>query len=101
MWKTIAKIVINKYFITLLVFVVYMIFFDDYNIRQRQEQEEQMHRLGKEREFYKKEIAKNLEMEKLLNSDSSLLEKIAREEYYMRKPNEDVFLVSADDTTGN
>jgi cell division protein FtsB len=101
MWKTIAKIVINKYFITLLVFVVYMIFFDDYNIRQRQEQEEQMHRLEKEKEFYNKEIAKNLEMEKLLNSDSSLLEKIAREEYYMRKSNEDVFLVSADDTTGN
>jgi cell division protein FtsB len=100
MWKTISKIVINKYFITLLVFVIYMIFFDDHNIRKRQQQEEEMLRLEKEKEFYQKEISKNLETEKLLNSDTILLEKIAREQYYMKKPNEDVFLFARTDTAG-
>lgn len=100
MWKTISKIVLNKYFITILVFVIYLIFFDDHNIRKRQQQEEEMLRLEKEKEFYHKEISKNLEKEKLLNSDTILLEKIAREQYYMKKPNEDVFLIASTDTTG-
>lgn len=100
MWEILRKIIFNKYFITLLVFAIYLIFFDDYSIRQRQEQEEQIHRLEKEKEYYKKEIARKLEKEKLLSSDTLLLEKIAREEFYMRKPNEDVFLIIPVDSAG-
>ena len=101
MWMIVKKIVINKYFITLLVFAIYLIFFADYNVKLRQQQEEEISRLEQEKEYYKKEIARNLELERQLNADSLMLEKVAREQYYMKKPNEDVFLVVQEDTTGN
>lgn len=83
----------NKYLLTGLGFLVWMLFFDAQDlitthIRQRQE----LQRLEISRDYYTGET-KTIKQELLmLKSDPSLLEKYAREKYRMKKENEDIFI---------
>ncbi|HEY5499845.1 MAG TPA: septum formation initiator family protein [Bacteroidales bacterium] len=84
---------LNKYVITVVVFVVFIIFIDDNNVIRRVQYELQIIRLRKEIRHYEKLRDENtLKLEKLHSSDSEL-ERIAREDYMMKKPNEEVFIV--------
>ncbi|WP_127128328.1 FtsB family cell division protein [Pseudoflavitalea rhizosphaerae] len=84
----------NKYILTTLVFVVWILFFDDQDIfttyfKHRSE----LHKLEESRDYYLDQI--NLTKSELeqLKSDKSTLEKFAREKYWMKKDNEDLFIL--------
>jgi cell division protein FtsB len=84
---------LNKYLITVIVFVVFIVFIDENNVIKRVEYEMQIKELHKEIRHYeglRDENAKKLEK---LHSSNSELERVAREEYLMKKPNEEVFIV--------
>lgn len=49
--------------------------------------------LEKQKEFYLEEISKNQNSLDILNNDTASLEKFARENYFMKKDNEEVFVV--------
>jgi len=53
----------------------------------------QLKELKQEENYYKNQIEKDKEIIKALSSDSSALEKLAREKYLMKKENEDIFLI--------
>ena len=53
--------------------------------------------LDSKKEFYIKEIKKDLEEKKSLETIDGL-EKYAREKYYMKSKNEDIFLIESDTT---
>lgn len=84
---------LNKYVITIVVFVVFIVFIDDNNVIRRVQYEMEIRQLRKEIRYYEQardESSKRLE--KLHSSDSEL-ERVAREDYLMKKPNEEVFIV--------
>src|SRR6478609_5550778 len=85
----------NKYFLTALVFAVWMIFFDQQDLITTQvKQRKELNSLKASSDFYQKEIeATRLELEQL-KSDPAVLEKYAREKYRMKRDNEDVFILS-------
>jgi len=84
---------LNKYAITVVVFVVFIVFIDDNNVIRRIQYELQIKGLRKEIHHYEKLRDDNtVKLEKLHSSDSEL-ERIAREEYMMKKPDEEVFIV--------
>jgi cell division protein DivIC len=84
---------LNKYIITLVVFAIFIVFIDDNNVIRRVQYEIQIKGLRKEIRHYEKERDEDsLKLQKLHSSDSEL-ERIAREEYMMKKPNEEVFIV--------
>jgi len=83
----------NKYFISSLAFVIWMLFFDRNDVISQYDYRTQVKKLEQEKEFYNKEIAtveKDLEE---LTTDKAKLEKFARERYLMKRDNEDVFVI--------
>jgi len=97
--KKILKIFLNKYFITILVFGVWMIFFDSNNILTRKKMQQKLDELNQEKEFYLDEIRRDSTLLNQLMTDSTKLEKFAREKYLMKRDKEDLFLVI--DTTAD
>ncbi len=97
--KFIFSILINKFFLTTVAFVVWMVFFDSNNLITRNSLQEKLDMLNLEKQFYLQEIKKDSILTYQLMNDSSQLEKFARERYLMKKDNEDLFLVI--DTTGD
>jgi len=95
----ILRIFLNKYFLTTLAFVVWMVFFDSNNILTRSKLQHKLGELLEEKRFYLEEIRKDSTLTQELQNDSSKLEKFARERYLMRKDGEDLFLMI--DTTGD
>ena len=97
--KFIWRILINKFFLTTVVFVVWMVFFDSNNLLTRNRMQEKLDALNLEKQFYLQEIRKDSILTNQLMTDSMQLEKFARERYLMKKDNEDLFLVI--DTTAD
>ncbi|MBL0134710.1 MAG: septum formation initiator family protein [Chitinophagaceae bacterium] len=84
----------NKYLLTGVGFLVWIVFFDDRdlinNIHHRQELKE----LEMSRDQYMGQIKATKEELEQLKKNPALLEKYAREKYRMKKDNEDLFIVT-------
>ena len=98
MGKKLLNILINKYFITTVIFLAWIFFFDNNNIFSNLRTLDKLNQLRKDRQFYVDEIRKDSVMVQKLLYDTLELERFAREKYQMKKSNEDVYLVI--DTTG-
>jgi len=97
--RFILRILINKYFLTTVAFVIWMVFFDSNNLLRRNQLQEKLDVLNLEKQFYLQEIRKDSILTHQLMTDSMQLEKFARERYLMKKEKEDLFLVI--DTTAD
>lgn len=84
---------INVYWLVTIVFVVLICTAGDSNIYKRYTYDQEIRRLEKEIDIYKKEIDTNTQKLKDLETDKEGLERFAREEYYMKNSNEDVFII--------
>ncbi|HYC28819.1 MAG TPA: septum formation initiator family protein [Chitinophagaceae bacterium] len=83
----------NKYLIATVLFVVFIVFFDDRDIISNFRHTRELKDLEKSQQYYQEEIAKTRQELKQLRTDAALLEKYAREKYLMKRDNEDLFLV--------
>ena len=83
----------NKYFLSVAAFVVWMLFFDKNDVIAQYEYRSQVSKLQEEKDFYVREIAKVKKDLNELNTDLNTAEKFAREKYFMKKDNEDVFVI--------
>lgn len=91
--SVIRDIFLNKYFFVLLLFFLYLIFFDDHNLIKRFKTNQEIQLLEVEYKYYINEIEVNKSKIHQLKSDSVFLEKFAREKYYMKNDKEDVFIM--------
>jgi cell division protein FtsB len=87
------KYINNRYFYTGLAFVLWMVFFDRENIREQLKLSRNINELQDQKAFYQEEIKSNTEAINVLEHDTILLEKYARETYYMKKDGEEVFVL--------
>ena len=83
----------NKYVLVLLVAGIWILFFDRYYIFGQSKIKSRIYELEQDRNFYKKTCEDLKERQAVLDSDPAELEKYAREKYYMKRKDEDVFLV--------
>lgn len=83
----------NKYFFVLLGYLVYMIFFDSNDFRSQWKLYRHKAKLEKEQRYYKMQIEQVKKEHALLFSDMSQLEKFAREQYFMKRDSEDIFII--------
>jgi cell division protein FtsB len=97
--KGIFRIISNKYFIAVTVFAVLMLFVDRNDIFVQRQRKKQLDDLLARKKFYEAEIEKTKKSLSGLSDNSSSLEKYARENYLMKKDNEDIFIV--DSTTND
>lgn len=87
------RIFTNKYFYIGLVFVVWMLFFDQEGLIVQYNLSNEIRNLEQQKTFYLEEIEKNKVSLNVLTNDTASLEKYARETYFMKKDNEDIFVV--------
>jgi len=91
------KVFTNMYVLVLTVFVIWMIFFDTNSLLIHLELRKEIKKLEKQQEFLKTEIAEDKKVLKKL-SDPEELEKFAREQYYLKKKNEEIYLIEYEDS---
>ncbi|QJB34016.1 septum formation initiator family protein [Chitinophaga oryzae] len=84
----------NKFFITTLAFVIWIAFLDKTNLMYQYQFQSEVNKLEDQKEFFIKEIKQTREEQQELLSSPEKLEKFAREKYYMKKDNEDLFIIS-------
>lgn len=70
-----------------------MVFFDQESFIEQYRLSRTLQGLQEQKTFYLEEIEKNEKTIELLETDTSALEKFAREKYYMKKDNEEVFVI--------
>lgn len=83
----------NRYVYAVAAFLAVFLVFDQFNlfeqIRLRKTLEEQK----KEIEFYEKEISESRDLLDRLKNDTATMEKVARENYMMKRDNEVIYLI--------
>ena len=87
------RIFTNKYVVAILVFAVWMLFFDSNNMFSQMKKRGELRKLRSTKAYYEKEIEANEKLTKDLRYKKSKLEEFGREEYLMKRDNEDIFLV--------
>lgn len=84
---------INLYWLVTIGFLALTFTVGDSNLYKRYTYDEKIRSLEKEIKHYQKEIEINSKKLNDLHTDKEGLERFAREEYFMKKPNEDVFII--------
>jgi len=98
--KPTVKFITNRYVITLSIFIVWMFFFDENSFLNHVEFDKEIDKLNSEKVYYKTQIEQDNELiDKLKNKEK--LEKFAREEYHMKKENEEIYLIEYDTLVKN
>ena len=83
----------NKYLILFLLFILWVIFIDDYNLINQNKIKNTVDDLKSQKEFYINEIkSDSTELYQLQNNPAEQ-EKFAREKFLMKKENEDIFII--------
>ena len=84
---------INAYWLVTIVFFALTYVMGDSSLYKRYTYDEKIRSLEKEIKHYQKEIEINSKKLNDLHTDKEGLERFAREEYFMKKPNEDVYII--------
>lgn len=92
-FKKLLKIRGLKYFVVLAVFAVYMVFIDDYSVVNTSRLKRQVRQLhAEERELREAIVEDSLHAAEIANNPEAV-ERYGRENYYMKRSNEDIFVV--------
>lgn len=82
----------NKYILVLLAFAIWMLFLDNYSYLEHRVLNKEINELEDNIDYYKTEIKNDsIRIKKLKNPDQ--IEKYAREKYYMKRENEDIYII--------
>ena len=83
----------NKYFLSASALVVWILFFDPRDVFTQMEHRRELKELQISKAWYQKEITKESIEAEELKSNPATIEKYARENYLMKRDNEDIFLI--------
>ena len=84
------KTCFNKYFLTGVFFLVWVLFFDKHNIFTQQKIKQSVEKLQEEKRSYEDLLEQAIQERKDIEVNK---EKIAREKYLMHKENEEIWLI--------
>jgi cell division protein FtsB len=83
----------NKYILTIIIFFIWLFLLDSNNLIARYKEIRELHKLRNDREYYINKIEVDKGKLRELKTDDDNLEKFAREQYRMKKPDEDVYII--------
>lgn len=82
-----------KYLYFLILFVVWMLFFDQNNIFNQHKLKTNLRAIEHQRDFYKSEIDKNQRLIEDFQTDTAFMERFGREKYLLKRDNEVIYLI--------
>jgi cell division protein DivIC len=83
----------NKYFLTSLFFLTWMLFFDHNDIFLQISRTRELSKLNAGMDFYQSQIDSTRNLLEGIRNDPTRLESIARERYLMKRDEEKVFII--------
>ncbi|SNR80712.1 Cell division protein FtsB [Dokdonia pacifica] len=93
----ILLVAISPYVLILLIFIIWMLFFDGNSWLIHNELNGDIKKLKGNQEHFETKIREDQEQIKKLE-DSAGLERFAREEYLMKKPDEEIYIIEYEDS---
>ena len=87
----------NKFLIIGIGFTLWMLFWDSNSFLIHHELNNDIEKLENEKKYYRKEIVKDYKAIEALKNEEGL-EKFARENYYMKRENEDIYIIEYQDS---
>ena len=94
--SAIFKIASNKYVLAVVIFVVWISFFDRNDLFTQWDRKQELNKLETSESFYESEIITTKNDLTNLTNNSATLEKFAREKFYLKRQNEEIFIVVSD-----
>ena len=91
--RPLVKILKNKYLVALAAFIVWMVFFDRNDWGLISSRTHKLRELKTSEKVLTAQIKDTKSQLNLLKTDAASVEKYARENFYMKKDNEDLFIV--------
>lgn len=79
--------------IAIILLIIFIFFVSDSNIFALMSYESKINELNEQIEYYRKQTEYDKKQLELLQSDKENIEKFARENFLMKKANEDVFII--------
>ncbi len=94
LWNKLPVPIRNKYFLTSVVFIGFMVFFDRHDVLTNFRLQKTVNKLENDKVFYEDQIeaAKQERLDMEVNK-----ERFARESYFMQRNNEDVFIITEEE----
>ncbi len=83
----------NFYFLSTAVFLIWMLFIDSNDFISQYKLSNKLSGMEEQKSYYLEKIEEVQKDREELMSDDKLLEKFAREKYFMKKETEDVFII--------
>jgi cell division protein FtsB len=84
----------NKYFIAIAGFAAIMLFLDKNDVFSTMARNKELRELKQSKDYFTTQIASERKELEALKNNPATLEKYARENYLMKRENEDLFLLS-------
>lgn len=83
----------NKYILTIIIFFLWLLLFDANSLLDKFRAIKDLRQLEKDKEYYVNRIADDKRKLNELKTSNDNLEKFAREQYHMKKPDEDLYII--------
>ncbi|MBF0596222.1 FtsB family cell division protein [Faecalibacter rhinopitheci] len=84
---------VNRYTVVSVCFIIWMIFFDQNSFITHQELDKQIRNLEMDEAYFRKNLENENEKLKMLIDNPAEIERIAREKFFLKKDNEDIFII--------
>lgn len=91
----------NKYLLSVIVFAIWILFFDRNDLFTQHDRKKELEKLETSKAYYQQEITATKQELAELQDNPAALEKFAREKFYLKRPNEDVFVIADSVTLKN
>jgi len=92
-FKQILRKLNNRYVYAILVFLVVILFVDQFNFFKQRQLSKTLDDNKQQIEYYESEISASKQYLDALQNDTATMEKVAREQYLMKRDNEIVYLI--------
>lgn len=89
----IINILKNKFLLITVAFGIWVIFFAQYDIISLRKQKAELKEMNEKIDYLTKEVTRLQAEKEALKNDTATVEKYAREKYFMKSDNEDVYML--------
>lgn len=83
----------NKYFLAASAFTVWILFFDKNDLFTQMERRDELLQMKESKAYFQQQIDDDRKFSDELKHNPAIIEKYAREKYFMKKDNEDLFII--------
>lgn len=92
-FKEILRKLNNRYIYATLAFLVVILFIDQFNLFEQIRLKRSLKDQKQQIEYYEKELSESKQYLNALQNDTATMEKVAREQYLMKRDNEVIYLI--------